>query len=410
MIVRCADAGRRSLHRIALFGGLSLVANLSSAEEARLYDIGGGFLAGTQVDAGAIYANNYFYEPKNGLSAWGYRVQPEVVLQRRGAAVDLGLGANFKYSDYDLPGSLDQSFDYGANGKLGWRPWAKHSFDLSGGYSHGHDQPGLQRTEDGAALFSTGKLDEWDSSRVGLVYSYGSVSSPASNDLGVSYRKREYVTNRDFTRPLNYDGVSLSYLLTYAYSPRTALLFAAGHNSTDYEVSRLPSGNSRNGDELLLRTGMRWVATGKTAGSVLVGVRSYSSEGRTKPSREGLSWSGNLDWSPTDTTTLRLTTSQNTSETYNFNTEFIDNRSVDLSWRQVWSQRFNTTVKGGYTNSDFVGRGRTDETFDLTISAGYRLARTMSLYGDYSRNERQSNESVRDYLAPRFSAGFRWTP
>lgn len=410
MIVRRADAETHFLLRLAVTGALSLVVSAASADEARLYDIGGGFLAGAQLEAGAVYTNNYFYEANNGLSATGYRIQPEVSLQRRGSFVDASFGANLKQTSFDLPGSLDEYLDYGANGKLGWRPWAKQAFDLSGSFARGHDQPGLQRTETGGALLSSRDVDEWESSRVGLGYSYGSPSSSASNDLGVSFRKKEYVTNRADTQSLNYSGVSLSYLLTYAYSPRTALLFAVGHNSTDYEVSRLPSGNSRNGDELLLRTGLRWVASGKTSGSVLVGARSYSSEGRTKPSREGLSWRANVDWAASDTTTLRLTTSQNTTETFRFDTEYIDDRSVDLSWRQVWTQRLNTTLKAGYTNSEFVGTGRTDDIFDLSASAGYRLMRTVSLFGDYNYSKRESTEDPRAYTAPQISAGVRWTP
>ena len=86
MISCRSDVRPLSFARSVFLGIASLLASPTWADEPRLYDIGAGFLAGAQLDAGAVYANNYFYEASDGLSASGYRIQPEVVLQRRSAA------------------------------------------------------------------------------------------------------------------------------------------------------------------------------------------------------------------------------------------------------------------------------------------------------------------------------------
>lgn len=409
MIVDRSNVRASALPGLLVIGTLSLVASPASAQQARLYQLGGGFLGGGKVEASVVRRENYFYESSGGISATGYRVRPEVMVNRAGSIATLALDAFLEHSRYDLPGTLDEYMDYGTNGSLSWRPLTKHGFELSAGYLRGHDQPGLLRTEEGPQL-NARDIDEWESTRLGLSYRYGSPSSLASNELSVGARSREYVSNRADTQLLNYDGVQLGYQLSYAYSPKTSVLFTVGHSSTNYEIGTLANGNSRDGNELAVRTGLRWVATGKTSGQILIGARSYSVDGRARPAREGFSWRANFDWSPLDTTTLRLSTSQSTTETFRNDTLFIDDRGLDASWRQVWSERFNTTLKAGYVNSDFVGTDRTDETFNLSAGASYLLLRTVNLFGEYVSQQRQSTRAGRDYTAPEARVGLRWTP
>lgn len=396
----------RHIHRVSALLLAVAVAGPAGAQDAR-YDLGGGFLGGLGVEASGIYRSNYFYEPSGGLSAYGMRVRPQVSLSRSASLGEIGLDAYVDHTRYDLPGNLDEYLDYGSSGRFDWRPLAKHGFELSGGYKRGHDQPGLVRTEDGPQ-FGVGEVDEWDDTRVGLGYSYGSASASAGNKLSVGYRGREYVTNRAATRFLNYDVLQLGYQLSYAYSPKTSIVLTADHNSTDYEV-RGTGGASRNGNEFLVRTGLRWVATGKTSGQVLVGARSYSVDGRNRPSREGFSWRADVEWVPLAATTIRVTTGQTTTETYRTDTFFIDNRSINLSWRQFWTERLSTTGRFGYLHADFVGSNRTDESLDYAFTVGYTLLRQLDLFADYAVAERDSSRANLDFNAPAARIGLSWT-
>lgn len=409
MIFRRSDVRVSGLFWSIAIGLLSLLANeATAADQPRLYEVGGGFLAGGQLEAGGVYRENFFYESRGGESATGYRIHPSVSLIRNGSEFGLAFDAEVDHASFDLPGDLDSYLEYGGSGRLNWRPLTKHGFELSSAYTRGHDQPGLLRTEDGPEF--GGEIDEWEQTRVGLNYRYGSPSSLASNDLSLGYRGREYVTNRDATQLLNYDAVQLGYGLAYAYSPKTSIVFNIGHSSTNYEVGTLPSGTRRDGNELTVRAGLRWVATGKTSGQVLVGARSYSVDGRGRPSREGFSWRANIDWAPLDTSTLRFSTSQSSSETFRGDTLFIDNHIYELSWRQVWTERLSTTLAGNYTDSEFVGSGRKDQTLNLSAGAAFVLMRTVSVFGEYYSRDRDSSLPNRDYDAPEVRVGLRWTP
>lgn len=379
------------------------------AQDARLYQLGGGFLGGVAVEAGAVQVDNYFYESDNGVSATGYRVRPSASLTRTDSVGSLRLDGFGEYSDYDLRGSLDSNFDYGGTLRYDWRPLTKHNFDLNGGYQRGHDPAGLVRTEEGAPLFDQGEVDEWDQTRLSLTYGYGSPSSLARNELSVGVRNREYVTNRDATRFLNYDTQQLGYLLSYAYSPKTAILFVMAHNSTDYEIPVRASGN-RNLNEFGVRTGFRWVATAKTSGDVQLGVRSVSLDDRTRPSRQTFAWRANFEWVPTARSTLRLSTGESTSETYRNDTLYIDNKNYALNWRQVWTSRFSTSLGANYTQSEFVGSGREDETINASAGFDYQVLAPVTVFGDYSSRNRESTVNGLDYDAPQIRLGVRWTP
>lgn len=397
----------RHLHRVlALLLALGGFAGGAGAQEAR-YALGGGFLGGAGLEASAIYRDNYFYEPDGKISAYGLRVRPQVGLGRSSSLGELALDAYVDHTRYDLPGKLDEYIDYGGSGRFDWRSLDKHAFDLTGGYKRGHDQPGLVRTEEGPQ-FGVGEIDEWDETRLGLGYIYGSPSASASNKLTLGYRGREYVTNRSATRFLNYDVVQIGYQLSYAYSPKTSIVLTADHSSTDYET-RLAGGVRRDGNEFLVRTGLRWVASGKTSGQVLVGARSYSVDDRNRASRESFSWRADVEWVPVPATTLRLLTGQTTTETYRNDTIFIDNRSVSLNWRQFWTERLSSTARFGYLQSDFVGSNRKDDSLDYGLVIGYTLLRQVDLFADYSVAERDSSRANLDFEAPQARVGLNWT-
>lgn len=379
------------------------------AQQPRQYQIGGGFLGGVTVEAGAVQVENFFYEDAESVSATGYWVRPSATLSRTDSVGSLRLDGYGDYSDYDLRGSLDSNFDYGGNARYDWRPLTKHSFDLAGGYQRGHDPAGLVRTEEGSPLFDQGEVDEWDQTRLSLTYGYGSPSSLARNELSIGVRNREYVTNRDATRFLNYDSQQLGYLLSYAYSPKTAFVFVVANNAIDYEIPVRSSGN-RNLNEFAMRTGVRWVATAKTSGDVQVGVRSVSLDGRARPSRQAFAWRANVEWVPTARSTLRFSTGESTSETYRNDTLYIDNSNYSLSWRQSWTSRFDTSVSASYIESEFVGSGRKDETLVTNIGLDYKVLAPLSLFGDFSSRNRQSTFNGLDYDAPQFRLGVRWTP
>lgn len=396
--------------RVRAFGlGALLLVTAPAWSQARdKYDLGLGFLGGAAVEASVLQVSNYFYEPNNRVSATGYQLRPSVSVTRASSAGRFSLDADLEQSNYDLPGDLDHYLDYGLSGGYIWQPLVRHRFDLAGAFRHGHDPVGLQRTE-GNPDFTKGKIDGWDLSDASLTYRYGASDSLGSNTITVGQTERSYTSNRDQTVFLDYTSKVIDYELAYEYSPKTALIFNVGQRATDYARPVLSSLGNRNGNELTVRVGLRWIATGKTSGELQVGVRDYSVDGRQRPARQSFAWKTNIAWVPSPVTEIRLTGGQTTSETFRTDTFFIDERSVGLNWQQTWSPRFTTNAGGRYSRSEFVGANRTDKFIRADIGFDYLLARKMTVFGQYLSRNRDSTLATREYDAPEARLGVRLT-
>lgn len=386
---------------------LSLVACGVSAQSSNEYQLGQGFLGSAALELSAIQRDNYFFESADAQSASGYEIKPSVAVSRSGGRVNFALDANLAQADFDLPGELDNYLDYAINSRFVVLPAIRHRFDLSGGYQRGHDSAGLRRTEN-VPDFSVGEIDQWNQTNLLLNYRYGSPGSVGSNSLRAGQSQRRYETNRSGTVFLDYIARVLEYELAYAYSPKTAVLFVASQRAVDYRRAVVAGGN-RNGNELSVRTGLRWEPSAKTSGELQLGVRDYSVDGRERPSRQGLSYRARLNWQPREITTFTLDAGQSSLETFRADTLFIDEGNIDLGWRQQWSSRFSTRAGLSYSQSEFVGIDRTDDFTSYSLRADYRLLSQAGLFAIYQSRNRDSTFQGFDYDAPEARLGVRLT-
>jgi Putative beta-barrel porin 2 len=391
-----------------LAGWVALLGITHVAWAQDRYDLGGGFLGAAAVETVYVHENNYFYETSNGISANGYSIKPTADIARTSSTVGFKANAALDHTEFDFPGNLDTWTDYNAGGELGWQAAERHNFNLSGTFRHGHDAAGLRRTE-GVPDFSFGNLDQWDASSGFLSYRYGSPGALGGSTLRVGAMDRHYLTNRAATVFLDYTTNYLDYELAYAYSPRTAVLLYAGQIGTNYARPSLFGLGDRNGNEFDVRTGLRWIATGKTSGEMQVGLRNYSLDGREQPSRQSTSFKVEINWEPTPIALIQLVAGNATNETYRSDTFYIEETSAGLSWRQQWTLRFSTQIAARYSFSNFVGAGRQDNFYGGDLGFDYRVMHHINAFGSFVMRSRQSNFVQRDYSAPEARLGIRWS-
>lgn len=376
----------------------------------RLYPLAGGFEGGAEIEAGGVYVQNFFYETDGGVDVLGYRARPSVLVTRGGADAKLQLGSYVELTNYDLPSPLDRHLDFGGSAQFGWIPLSKHRFDLGGDFRHGHDQSGLVRSQSGDTDFSrSNKPDEWDNTELALGYRFGGPGALAVNSLQLGYRERDYTNNRNRTKVLDFATSTVGYELAYTYTPKTSFLFDVERAATDYEVSTIGIGN-RDGEAITARLGLRWVATSKTSGDIRVGARNYSLDSRARPGSQSLAWKANVDWVPTSLTQFSLAAGRATTETFRTNAFFIDTHSVNLSWRQKWSERFSSRAGAGYVRSNFVGSNRKDDNISANVGADLLLLADVALFAEYSYRDRSSNEALRGFDHAEARLGVKWTP
>lgn len=339
------------------------------------------------------YTDNFYNQPANEAASLGALVNPELSFLKESSRLRLAGGVEAEYGTFDLPGGEDDYLDAGARLTFAAQATVRNQFRLGGSFKRGHDAFGVNRTED--ATVRDDELDRWDQVIGSLHYRYGAAGARLNAEVGVTRLERSYVTNRGATEVLNYDSVTTDYTLFYNLGPKTTVLL--DFSRSDYSFER-PFGlvDTRAGELYRLRTGMRWLATGKTTGDVRVGYRRRLFD-TGSPDIEGLDWEVGIDWSPIPRTQLRFGAARSEQQSYRADTRVIDVDSLTASWRYNLTARTRSTVAVEHLNVDFDTSGRDDEILGGSLGLEHALISYLWVVGNVGTTTRDSTFDTRDY-------------
>ena len=224
----------------------------------------------------------------------------------------------------------------------------------------------------------------------------------------LNYIDREYTTNRDRgTRFLDYDRFEQRATLYYNLSPKTAFLVKLSNREIDYPAT--PSGSpDRAASERRASIGAEWLATGKTTGRIYVGSMRRDPDSDQFNDFSSADWGLNLEWSPRATTTINLTATRESDESFILNSSFIDTKRVSLSWNQFWSRVLSSEVAVSGASRDFEDVGRKDDTTYSEIGLNLQVARESHVFAKMIYADRDSNFDVRNYDKTIFQVGFKY--
>ena len=369
-----------------------LLVGLAPAVQAQddASDSGSGLR--TQVTGVLFYSDNFYNQPSAKTAAYGAVLTPQAGFERRTSKLELGIDAQAEYGMFDQ-GSADNYLDGAALLRVAAQPTLRNHFRAEGGFKRGHDPFGVDRTEDAAARDSD--LDEWNRTTFGLRWRYGAPGARMNAEIGGSLLEKKYVTNRAATEPLSYDSTRIDYTLFYHYSEKTSALL--DFSREDFSFDR-PFGvvDLRGGELYRVRTGAKWLATGKTSGDVRVGYRRRLFDAGT-PSLEGFDWEAGVDWAPVPRSTLRLEMARSEQESYTVDARLIDVESLRLDWKYNLTSRTRSNARLERITADFDASGREDEILGLAVGAEHLALSYLWLVGNLGYNTRDSNVAAREY-------------
>lgn len=407
------ETGRGAFH---LGTVVLMVLELSLAGTARAddggdtaYRLAPGVLGSGAVSVLNLYSDNFYYQPRSQpqVVADGISVRPQVRLDLRRGTLSGHLLSELEYAHFDT-GGRDDYLDNKTQGALRWVPATRHRFSVGGEFERGHDPFGTNRTEGNP--FASTELDKWLQTQVDADYQYGSPDAPAGAQLRYSYLHKLYTTNQSQTRFLDYDRSTLDYTLSYNHSSRTSWLLNL--DGSRYTFPNQTAGAAaRDFDEIKALTGIRWLATAKTQGTVQVGYFTRQFKGVTGVD-QGLSWLAKINWIPLPQTDFELNAARDSQASYRFDTSVIDNQSFGLIWKQTWRGQLQTALEYQYVRSAFVAFGGgsfTDRYHRLRLGLDYPLLRWISLTAELDYNVRSSQQAIRQYDVLSSTTGVRLT-
>ena len=183
-------------------------------------------------------------------------------------------------------------------------------------------------------------------------------------------------------------------------------LFVEGrYNIEDRDQDIDDGGFERDSRGYELRLGASEEINALLSGELFVGYRLQQFDEPTFDDESGLSFGADLTWQPTQLTTVGLAATRTLNPTDQAGATSNFETGAALSLAHELRRNITLTANLGYTQSDFSGDARADDTIEGGVGAIYRMNRWIGLNAGYDYRERNSTDDNEDFQAHRVQIG-----
>lgn len=349
----------------------------------------GSFSVLPEITVGGIYDDNILADKDDKLSDFGMVISPEINAQSRSSShqLNLDVGADLtRYQTYTRQntdtfyaqgdGRLDITRDWDVSGLVRAARLADPAEDPE---EAGANEPILYNTlTTNVALNRTFDLLRFS---VGLGF------------LRYDYDKTEGIDGNDRDRN-EYDQ---TFRISFAQSPRLVYFVGTEIQYQQYDVNRDDNGFERDRTQYGINTGIDVNITSVLFGEVAVGVARAVFKDSEFDAKNAFTFSSNLTWNVTPTTTLKLDAERDFGSTTQDGSAVNLRTVVGLSADHELRRNVLIGAGVGYLRSEFEDTGITDDEIFSEARVRYLLNRRFSIDGRYRFSTRSSSDSDRDF-------------
>lgn len=374
----------------------------AQADPVTGYRLGPALRLEPSLGARIWHTDNLYYAASDETRATALLIDPALVLAYTPSSGEYKLGYRGQAGRFNTFDE-DNYFDHEGFFTGDIRALARHRFEYDVRYKRGHDAFGSNRTQ-GISGGEDREMDIWDESGLAGKYTFGHPEAALNLYARAGVVDKEYTTNRAAgTRFLDYRANAIGGGVLYRIGPRTRAVLDLEHQDIEYDTDANPT---FDGELQRALVGLRWLATAKTTGEVLVGhyARNFDADARSDVS--GLDWQAKVNWMPRARTQLSVTTGRLVRETYLLGENFINEEYLRLGWRQDWSARIYSDLLLSYYGDTFEGTTRDDDILGAAATGFYRLTRQVTMKGGVEYSERDSTADALDFERNIIFVGF----
>ena len=375
-----------------LVGAITLVLSSSVvAMQPQAYITNSGIAVTPMINAGYKYDDNIFSQPTDTKSSGILIVAPSVNF-----SVDDGINSHQVDINIESASFADSEDDDYVTGGLSYQthlePSSSSRFDISLGTNRGVEPRGTGITEGlGDAIDEPLLFDEQTAE---ITYEYGSLSSSARVAFDAGYYKKNYSNFESFTQSRNFDSSSIGSTFFYTTNSGTDAFVELKADAISYDVSEAIS---RDSDVFTASVGITWEATALTSGTLKIGQQQKKFTDPLRKDFDGLSWDASVQWQPLSYTTFSVNSSRNAKDP-NVVGDYINESIYGVNWQHLWNEKLSTSLSYNFTDEDYSGVSRTDETTTISANLTYELRRWMdvSVYFDSTDRDSSTNNIAFD--------------
>lgn len=275
------------------------------------------------------------------------------------------------------------------------------SVDAGLTYNKGHEPRGTGVTE--GAGDNIAEPVEFSDYNVYGVWNYGLSSSNGSFEFRADYYDKKYDNFRQLTASKDYSSTSFGTTFFYQTGAGGELFAEARFSNIEYDF--ISAGEaSRDSDDTRLFVGVKWEATALTTGSFRLGYQQKDFVDGTRKDFDGLSWEGEVVWSPLSYSQVTVMTSR-ASKDPNVVGDYIKETNNYIAWQHALTERIGFNASYNYIDENYEGVTREDTTDIFTVGASYDFSRNAYVTASFSRMDKSSNAANISFEQNVFSLG-----
>jgi len=235
-----------------------------------------------------------------------------------------------------------------------------------------------------------------EESRGRLVFEHGGLSKQyVSQDnvtVGQDFQRREY------TAEFQYNSRSRS--MFFIELTRADITYEADQVLTTSDFSL-----GLDSTETYAYLGVDWNASSNLDGNLKVGSSAKKYAQRSSSDETGLSYDGEVTWSPLSYSMFTLSASQGFDESIGF-ADGRQRTEARVRWEHEWSYRLRSVVTLSQLDFDYLGESLTEQYTDLSVGLTLRVARWLDLRVELMRNQLNSTREGFGFKQNNILVGF----
>ncbi len=337
----------------------------------------------------AKYDSNIFLQQSNETDSWVTTISPRALYVLEGEFRRFSIAAGLSKGIY-RSSSDDNYLDGDLSLQADFTPGDRLSMTLGAGYLETHDPRGSGDSE-GATATAFDHPDEygkWDiHGRLG--FGLKELYAPRLS-VEVGHSDTGYQNNRARTASRDFSENRLLGNFSFMVAPNTSIELDGRVYDLDYDTA-----DSDNRKYKLL-AGVSWDATYQTTGSFKVGRQ--KADFKSSADRTTSAWEVGVDWRPLSYSTVSFTSSKDIIDsTGGGGGNATANSTSRLTWNHAWKSYLTTSAYYQFTDEEYKGTTREDETKTLGVSASYGMREWLRLSAGLLHTEKRSNSAGLDY-------------